>query len=125
MPIVVMLHLVGGHYTHDVNVGTSLLGWSGSITRDRYGRWYTTPWGAGIGKAAPKVSGSLTANWMNMGGTPNERTLDGLLSGHGFNASLGYGLGLSETGYSGSGSATGIGLFTPQIGVGYGYSYGH
>lgn len=100
----------------------TLVGWSGTVSLDRYGDWFWSPLGGGVGKSATVVSGSLMANWLDRGCKPTKSQLSNFLSAHGFNATAGYGGGLSQSYTPGSGWATGIGLASPQIGASYNYS---
>jgi len=101
----------------------TLVGWSGTASIDRYGNWYWSPFGGGIGKSATLVSFSATANWMNQSCEPNKRQLNNFLSGNGFNFTAGNWAGFSESWSPGNGSATGFGLVTPQAGLSYNYSF--
>jgi RHS repeat-associated protein len=101
----------------------TLIGWSGTASLDRYGNWYWSPLGGGVGKSATFVSGSVTANWMNQPCEPSEWQLNNFLSGSGFNATAGFWGGVSESWSPGNGSATGVGFVTPQAGVSYNYSF--
>ena len=101
----------------------TLLSWSGTLSIDRYGDWYWSPIGLGVGKAATVASLSVTANWMNHGGTPSARELGNMLSSFGANAAAGFWGGVSESWTPGAGTATGVGLVTPQIGVSANYSF--
>jgi hypothetical protein len=102
--------------------GTAL-GWSGTAIVDRYGNWYWSPLGGGVGKALSYVSGSLTANWMDQGCKPCPPQLKNMLTSHGFNAAVGKWGGITEFITPGVGSATGVGIVTPQIGGSYNYSF--
>jgi RHS repeat-associated protein len=100
-----------------------LVGWSGTASIDRYGNWYLSYKGAGIGKSTlTHISGSVTVNWLNQTAKPSEMQLNNFLSGHGFNFSAGYWFGVSESCSPGNGRATGLGFVTPQIGASYNYS---
>jgi hypothetical protein len=101
----------------------TLVGWSGSATVDRYGRWYGSYLGGGVGKSLTVVSGSFTANWLDQRGKPTPKTLRSFLTQHGINSSAGYWGGATQSYTPGSGWATGIGLVSPQIGASYNYSF--
>jgi len=101
----------------------TIVGWSGTASIDRYGNWYWSPLGGGIGKSATFVSGSATANWMNQPCKPSEKQLSNFLSDNGFNVTGGYWAGVSESWSPGNGSATGVGFVTPQAGGSYNYSF--
>jgi hypothetical protein len=101
----------------------TLVGWSGTATIDRYGNWYWSPAGGGVGKSATVVSASVTANWMNQSDRPSEEQLNNFLSGHGVNVALGYWGGVAESYSPGNGTATGVGFVTPQFGGSYNYSF--
>lgn len=101
----------------------TLVGWSGTISVDRYGDVFWSPLGAGVGKSATVVSGSLTANWLNQSCKPSQSQLSDFLSANGFNATAGYWGGISESYTPGSGTATGVGFVTPQVGASYNYSF--
>ena len=101
----------------------TLIGWSGTASLDRYGNWYWSPLGGGVGKSATFVSGSVTANWMNQSCQASEEQLNNFLSGNGVNVSVGFWGGVSESWSPGNGSATGVGFVTPQAGVSYNYSF--
>lgn len=101
----------------------TIVGWSGTASIDRYGNWYWSPLGGGVGKSATFVSGSATANWMNQPCKPSEKQLNNFLTGHGFNVTGGYWGGASESWSPGNGSATGLGFVTPQAGGSYNYSF--
>ena len=101
----------------------TLVGWSGTASADRYGNWYWSPLGGGVGKSATVASFSLTANWMNQLGKPSEMQLSNFLSGNGLNVTAGFWGGLSESWSPGNGSATGLGFVTPQAGGSYNYSF--
>jgi RHS repeat-associated protein len=100
-----------------------LVGWSGTGSIDRYGNWYWSPIGGGIGKTATYASGSITVNWLNQTSKPSEKQLGNFLSGHGVNVAAGYWVGVSESCSPGNGYATGFGFVTPQIGASYNYSF--
>jgi hypothetical protein len=100
----------------------SLVGWSGTFSLDRYGDWFWSPFGIGVGKSATVVSGSATVNWLDQCGTPSRQQLKSFLSQNGFNFAAGYWGGISQSYTPGSGFATGFGIVTPQIGVSYNYS---
>jgi len=58
----------------------TLVGWTGSVTVDRYGRWYVSPIGANVGKAPLTASGSLTAGWMVQSGTASPESIESFLT---------------------------------------------
>jgi hypothetical protein len=101
----------------------SFVGWSGTISVDRYGHLFFSPTGGGVGKSATIVSGSVTANWMNSRTKPTASALAGILSKHGLNVTAGFWGGVSESWSPGSGSATGFGFVSPQFGGSYNYSF--
>jgi RHS repeat-associated protein/uncharacterized repeat protein (TIGR01451 family) len=99
-------------------------GWSALLSADRYGHWYWSLSGGGIGKpTVSPVSGSCTANWVDQLSQSTPEHLRDLLTGNGINVTGGYWLGLSQSYTPGIGGATGIGIVTPQIGASYNYSY--
>ena len=106
----------------NINAG-SLVGWSGTASFDRYGHWYRSVLGGGIGKSATKVSLGITVNWLNQTSKPSEKQLNNFLSGHGVNFAAGYWGGVSESCSPGNGWATGFGFVTPQTGASYNYSF--
>lgn len=101
----------------------TLIGWSGTGSIDRYGNVYWSPIGAGVGKSATIVSGSLTANWMNQLNTPTESTMNNMLTTNGFNGTAGFIGGISQSYTPGTGTSTGIGFVSPQAGASYNYSW--
>ena len=101
----------------------TLVGWSGTASVDRYGDWFWSPFGIGVGKSATAVSGSVTANWLDQCGTPSQAELGNFLSSSGFNASGGYWGGVGQSYTPGAGMATGGGFVTPQAGASYNYSF--
>ena len=101
----------------------TLVGWSGSISVDRYGDWYWSPIGAGVGKSATIFSASATINWLDQCIKPTQRKLDDFLSANGFNATIGFFGGVSQSYTPGTGMATGVGVVTPQAGASYNYSF--
>ena len=101
----------------------TLFGWSGTASLNRYGDWFWSPFGGGVGKSATLVSGSVTANWLNQLSTPSQSQLSNFLSGNGFNVTAGFWGGVSESYTPGSGYATGIGFVSPQAGGSYNYSF--
>jgi RHS repeat-associated protein len=113
--------------TINFSIGFPWFGWSPTITRDRYGRWYYSATGATVGKSLTIVSGSLTFNylnhWMNTNYAPNPTQLNNFLTGHGWSLSGGVGAGFSETCSPGNGCATGWGFFSPQAGAAYNYTF--
>ena len=101
----------------------TLIGWSGTVSIDRFGHWYWSPLGLGVGKSLTVVSGSLTANWLDVCHKPTPQGLTGFLTQSGFNGSVGYWGGVSQSYTPGSGGATGVGFVSPQLGVSYNYSF--
>lgn len=101
----------------------TLIGWSGTASVDRYGDVFFSPLGVGVGKSATLVSGSVTVNWLDGWGKPSREKVANFLSGHGFNATIGYLGGVSRSYTPGSGWATGFGFVSPQIGASYNYSF--
>ena len=55
----------------------TFVGWSGTATLDRYGDWFWSPLGVGVGKSATFLSGSFTANWLDQVGKPSQQQLQG------------------------------------------------
>jgi hypothetical protein len=101
--------------------GTAV-GWNITASLDRYGHFYFSPIGVGVGKSAGRASGSLTANWLNQSTQPSEQQLNNFLTGHGVNLGGGYIFGGGESWSPGNGTATGIGFYTPQVGISYNYT---
>jgi RHS repeat-associated protein len=105
----------------------SLVGLSGTLSVDKYGKVYWSPLaGAQVGKSPGIVGFSVTANWLNQLSNPTASQLSGFLSGLGFNFTAGAGPAISEswvpTGGWGT-FATGVGWATPQIGISGNYSW--
>ena len=96
----------------------AIIGWTGSVTRDRYGTWYWSWLGGNGGKSLTFVSGSLTWGWdmsaraIN-GGTPNPLQLASDLTGGSSNVCGGLGGGVCV---SPAGSVQ-VGIVSPQFGV--------
>lgn len=116
------------YWSGNLNIGVpgtgGLLSWSITASLDRYGNWYWSALGAGVGKAFMEgTSFSVTANWLNQQGQPCEQKLQNFLSGNGFNFTAGAGAGISESWSPGNGTSTGFGLVSPQIGGSYNYSF--
>lgn len=117
------------YYSANVNIAIptpwtgTLLGWSGTVSLDRYGNWYWSPLGWGAGKSATVASGSLTANWFNQRLTPTALQLKGFLTKDGWSSAVANGLAFSESYSPSSGFATGVGIGTPQAGISYNYSF--
>lgn len=115
-------------YNLSVSAG-SVVGWSGSITVDRYGSIYCAPLGVGVGKSSTAVSFSITGGWAIDGlkfqydGNPTPESLINFCSGHSINGGAGVGLGASITYVPFTGTAVNAGIFSPQAGVSYGYSW--
>jgi len=99
-----------------------IVGWNLSISLDRYGHLYFSPFGGGIGKSTTIASASLTVNWIQQGSTPDEEDLNNFLTGNSLNYTAGFWGGFSTT-YSPDThqTATGYGFATPQIGASYNY----
>ena len=112
--------------TYSASIGFPFLGnwvgWSGTISRDKYGHWYWSPAGGAVAKPLPGVSGSLTANWLNQLSNPLPSDLARFLSGSGYNVTAGFGGAISES-YASGMWATGVGLASPQFGGSYNYSW--
>jgi len=109
-------------YQFQLNAGT-IVGWTGTLTIDRYGNRYWAPVGVNLGKSVTRVSGSMTAGWM--GGwdmPPPPSALKGFLSGFGCSAGGGYWGGLSFD-WSSGGQAIAVGLVSPQGGISCGYAW--
>ncbi len=100
----------------------TLFGWSGTFQIDRHGGWHWSAFGAGFGKSATFVSGSITANWMNQSSEPGMDQLNNFLSGNAYNFTAGVWGGISESWLPGMVSSTGLGFVSPQIGISYNYS---
>jgi len=104
----------------------TLIGISGQVIIDRYGRVYV---GAGptVGRAATIISGSLTGGWIlreeRLRRIPTESELSSFLTRHSYNVGGGYIGGGQMTYVPGSGYALEIGGFTPQVGGGYHYTW--
>jgi hypothetical protein len=119
-------------YSFNLNVAIptpwtgTLLGGTGSVTVDRYGRVFAGG-GPNIGKALTFVSGSITAGWMNASTIPSEPQLASFLGGGSYSVGGGLwgGVALSYSpGYGIRGAtATNIGGFTPQFGAGWTYNW--
>ena len=101
----------------------TLIGWSGTVSIDRYGDVYWSPIGIGVGKSLTVISGSLTANWLDQSCTPSRAQLAAFLSSNGFNGTIGFWGGASQSYTPGSGWSTGIGFVTPQVGASWNYSF--
>ena len=101
----------------------TIVGWSGTASLDRYGNWYWSPLGVGVGKSATLVSGSLTANWLDQRCKPGAAQLDNFLTANGFSGAAGFWGGVTQSYTPGAGWATGVGFVSPQIGVSYNYSF--
>ena len=101
----------------------TVVGWSGSLARDRYGNWYWSVLGLSVGKSLYGASVSVTPGWLNQLTTPSSTQLEQFLTTSGGNFGVGYwgGGGISYT--PGSGTATVLGFYTPQIGLSYNYSF--
>jgi len=113
------------YYQFNANIGlpftSNIVGYSGSVTIDKYGNYYQAPLGVGVGKSLSVVAFSITAGWLNKS-CPNEQEIVNFLSGHGVNVGGGYWGGASVTWSPGNGTATQVGFYTPQFGASYGYS---
>ena len=102
---------------------TGPLSWTFSASIDRYGNWYWSPIGPGLGRAPTFVSGALTANWLLQPCKPTSSELSNFLSGHGFTGAAGYWGGGNLIYSPGNGLAGGVGIVTPQFGGNYSYSF--
>jgi len=102
---------------------TGPFSWTFSASMDRYGNWYWSPIGPGIGRAPTFISGSLTANWLLQPCKPTSSELSNFLSGHGFIGAAGYWGGGNLMYSPGNGFAGGLGFVTPQFGGNYSYSF--
>ncbi len=100
----------------------TLVGYSFQMALDRYGNLYWAPVGVTLGKSATKVSGSLTAGYLDCSGKPSSDSLKAFMTGHGFNVGAGYWGGVGLTWVPGRGQAYEFGLVSPQGGVSYHYS---
>ena len=101
----------------------TLVGWSGTLSVDRYGDVFWSPLGGGVGKSASGVSYSFTADWLDCSGEPSRSQLSNLLSANGFNGAAGFWGGISQSYTPGVGWSAGAGFISPQIGVSYNYSF--
>ena len=111
----------------NVSVGFPVLGpvgigWSGSISLDRYGTIHYSPIGVAVGVGRGEASASLTANWLIQSKVPSKEQMNSFLNGHGINVGAGFIGGAAYSYTPGSGSAIGIGLFSPQVGASYNYT---
>jgi hypothetical protein len=98
--------------------------WSGSVAVDRYGKWYWSLIGPGLGKATlTGASLAVTGNWLLTDRKPSAVQLSDLLSGHGVTATAGYWAGGNVMYSPGNGYAVGFGFVTPQVGANYSYSF--
>jgi len=100
-----------------------LLSWTGSASVDRYGNWYWSPIGPGVGRAPYIGSGSLTGNWLLQRCKPTQDQLGNFLSGHGFTGAAGWWGGGNVMYSPGNGAAAGVGFVSPQGGANYSYSF--
>jgi hypothetical protein len=101
----------------------TLFSWTFSGSLDRYGHWYWSPIGPGLGRAPLAASGTLTANWLIQKDVPTSDQLSNFLSGHGVSAAAGYWGGMDGMYSPGNGYAAGFGIVSPQAGANYSYSY--
>lgn len=101
-------------------ITATVVGWSGSLSIDRHGQTFISPYGVGVGKSALFASASLTANWMLQSNKPKANETYNFLSGHGISIGGGYYGGvnwaISPT-KDDTRNALSIGLYTPQLGV--------
>ena len=80
--------------------------------------------GPNVGKTLTVVSGSAAFGWLNQKASPTEGQLRSFLTGHAFNASIGFWGGGAINYSPGTGAtATSLGFFSPQAGAGYTYSW--
>jgi RHS repeat-associated protein len=112
----------GSHWNPDylqlqVSIGT-VVGWTGSISRDRYGKWYLSLLGGNVGKSLGVISGSITANWIASLGTPLPAEISSFMQGWSVNASGGYIAGAGATvSLWPLNISIGVGAFWPNAGI--------
>lgn len=99
------------------------LSWSISASADRYGNWYWSILGPGVGRTPRDVSVSVTANWLVQKDIPTENQLCNFLTGHSITVAGGNWVGGNGIYSPGNGVALGIGVVSPQLGRNYSYSY--
>jgi hypothetical protein len=108
-----------------VNVNISIgegISWNISISFDKFGNIYFSPFGIGLGKSPFLASVSVTGNDLQSTSNASEQQLNNFLSGHGVNGSVGCGPGATGTWSPGNGTSVGAGVMTPQVGVSYNYT---
>ena len=93
--------------------------WTGSVSHDRYGRWYVALLGVNAGKSLGWASGSLTANWIPDWKTPSPSDVAGFMQGWSLNPSGGFIAGVSVTLALSwpPNMSVGVGAFWPNVGV--------
>ena len=97
-------------------VTATLLGPTGQVIVDRYGRVYLAA-GGGFGKSATVVSGGVTGGWLDQEAKPDPGLLYKFCSGFSANGSLAFWGSAGETwGGPGAGFGTEVGALTPQAG---------
>ncbi len=101
----------------------TLIGWSATVSLDRYGDIFWSVLGVGVGKSLTFVSVSLTVNWLDSSNTPSSDQLSNFLSANGFSGAVGFIGGFTQSYTPGAGGATGFGFISPQIGGSYNYSF--
>jgi len=101
----------------------TLISWTFSASLDRYGNYYYSNIGPGIGKAATVFSGSLTGEWLQQDRMPDAGQLSDFLSGDSWNASAGFWGGVVGSWSPGNGTAVGFGVVSPQLGANYAYTF--
>lgn len=105
-----------------LNAG-SVVGWTGSITVDRYGRLYESPIGVNLGKSIDFVSYSVTPGWLpDFNGPAPPYALEEFLTGWGCSLGGGFGGG-GFFQWSSGGQAVSLGAVSPQVGISCGWSY--
>jgi hypothetical protein len=111
-------HWYPDYYQLQFSAGT-FVGWTGSVSRDRYGRWYFALAGVNVGKSLGWVSGSLTANWIPDWKTPSPGDVAGFMQGYSLNPSAGFIAGVSVTLALSwpPNMSVGVGAFWPNAGV--------
>jgi RHS repeat-associated protein len=103
----------------------SFVGWNVSISWDKYGDVFFSPFGINVGKSAEGVSGSFTINKINQDTQPSREDMYNFLSGHSFSFDIGDSGGFGGTWSPWSGGTTTswhIGVYTPQVGISYNYT---
>jgi len=100
-----------------------------SAAVDRYGNFYLSPFGPGIGRAPGRVSGTLTPNWILERCKPSEADLSNLLNKGSWSGAAGYWVGgtvscpQNPSGCTEGSGAAGAGFVSPQVGGNYSYSF--